>query len=859
MDNDKKIKLFISYSHEDPEDIDMLIKHLAPLKTKGMIDIWSDSKINAGQEFQDEIDSKLEFSDIVCLLISPNFLTSNACLKEKEIAFELKKKKGFLVVPIILTHCGWLDDGDLSKSLALPTDGKEIASYSDKNEAWHIVYEGIKELVYQEYKIREIEISSEFQDFLQTTEMLADAHSQKEEVLFDDIFIYPELSKFDSVRKFEEKIGLKTLIEDIFQHPKVLIAGENQSGKTGICKKLFSDLRNLNFVPVYLSDPTYNYHGKIENKIAKALAEQYVSIESENIDKQRIVPIIDDFQFAKNKEKHIEDLSEYKYQVIIVDDIFSLNIKDENVIGTFTHFKIEELNPILRNRLITKWIHLAGKKDVQFENLIYQKIDEKTELVDRTLGKIFGNGIMPAYPFFILSIISTYEVFARPLDQEITSQGYCYQALIYMYLRKQGVKNYEIDTYVNFLTEFSFFIYSNKKNEISGSEFDDFIEKYLDQYNLPVKQETLLEKLMATRLVAFDSFGNYSFGYKYLYYFFVAKYLAENISEQEETITKIIANLHTDENAYIAIFVSHHTKSDYLLDEISSNSLVLFEQYEPATLSKNEMSFFDSQADIIANAALPSAPSETERSNRLSTQNNNQIEKTEKDQENDNEIEVGVRRSIRTVEVMGQVIKNRAGSLDRTKLERIFSEAMNVHLRVLSSYFAYIQNEDEQQEFVRFLSERLELTVAKKSEERREKGKKERRFSKDELEEISKTIFWNINFFIAYGLINKIIKSIGSNQLIQITQKVCDEIDTPASHLIKHGILMWYAKNIQVESIAKILDGDDFSNVAKKMMNYQIVNHCSMHKVGYKDKQRIEKRFGISRTKMLTLQAQKDN
>ncbi|MBC8555104.1 MAG: toll-Interleukin receptor, partial [Candidatus Brocadiales bacterium] len=119
----------------------------------------------------------------------------------------------------------------------------------------------------------------------------------------------------------------------------------------------------------------------------------------------------------------------YKYQVIIVDDVFGLNIKDENLLGTFTHFQIEELNPALRNRLITMWTHLTDKKDTQIENLLYQKIDEKTELVDRTLGRIFGSGIMPAYPFFILSIVSTYEVFTKPLDEEITSQGYCYQAL----------------------------------------------------------------------------------------------------------------------------------------------------------------------------------------------------------------------------------------------------------------------------------------------------------------------------------------------------------------------------------------------------------------------------------------------
>jgi len=51
-------------------------------------------------------------------------------------------------------------------------------------------------------------------------------------------------------------------------------------------------------------------------------------------------------------------------------------------------------------------------------NQFYQIIDQKTELVNHTLGKILGSGIMPAYPFFILSVISTYETFQIPLEQE---------------------------------------------------------------------------------------------------------------------------------------------------------------------------------------------------------------------------------------------------------------------------------------------------------------------------------------------------------------------------------------------------------------------------------------------------------
>ncbi|GAI46665.1 unnamed protein product, partial [marine sediment metagenome] len=63
------------------------------------------------------------------------------------------------------------------------------------------------------------------------------------------------------------------------------------------------------------------------------------------IDKERIIPIIDDFYFAKNKEKHIKDLSIYPRCIVVVDEIFGINIKDEKLIGSFTHLKIRELKP----------------------------------------------------------------------------------------------------------------------------------------------------------------------------------------------------------------------------------------------------------------------------------------------------------------------------------------------------------------------------------------------------------------------------------------------------------------------------------------------------------------------------------
>jgi len=189
MEQNKKLKLFISYSHKDEKPyIDDFKKHIDILKDKGLIEDWYDRKILAGEDFQNKINNNLEDADIICLFISANFLSSSSCKKEKEKALELRKKKGISVIPIILSHCEWLDEEDIPKFLALPNDGKPISKFEDQDEAWHDVYEGLKKVVEKEVKFKKLKITEEFESFLQDTEMLTKAHSEKERVLLDDIF-----------------------------------------------------------------------------------------------------------------------------------------------------------------------------------------------------------------------------------------------------------------------------------------------------------------------------------------------------------------------------------------------------------------------------------------------------------------------------------------------------------------------------------------------------------------------------------------------------------------------------------------------------------------------------------------------
>ena len=310
-EQNKKLKLFISYSHEDnlPEHphIERFKKHIAPLNNNGLIEEWYDREILSGEYYQNKIDNNLGDADIICLFISVNFLFSSSCMDEKKKALELRKKKGVPVIPIILSPCGWKDDKDIFKLLALPTDGMPVSKYSDRDEAWQDVCNGLKKIIEKEIKIKQLEIKEEFEKFLHGSEMLAEVHSQKESVFLDNIFIYSELDKYDNLGEQGDKISSEELLNNISDYPKIVIAGEDLSGKTTLCKSIFNELRVRNFIPVYVSDKKTHSRGKIKNNIFDSLREQYKDIGINEIDNERIIPIIDNFHNATNKEKLIKD------------------------------------------------------------------------------------------------------------------------------------------------------------------------------------------------------------------------------------------------------------------------------------------------------------------------------------------------------------------------------------------------------------------------------------------------------------------------------------------------------------------------------------------------------------------------
>jgi tetratricopeptide (TPR) repeat protein len=143
------VEIFCCYARKDQSLLNELKIHLIPLKRQGLITIWADTDIDAGIEWDKEIEKHLDTAQIILLLISPEFIASDYCYStEMKRAMERHECGEARVIPIILRHTSW-QLAPFGKLQPLPTGAKPVisSSWHNKNVAFHDVAEGIRKTV----------------------------------------------------------------------------------------------------------------------------------------------------------------------------------------------------------------------------------------------------------------------------------------------------------------------------------------------------------------------------------------------------------------------------------------------------------------------------------------------------------------------------------------------------------------------------------------------------------------------------------------------------------------------------------------------------------------------------------------
>ena len=101
--------IFISYSHRDEAEKEALIGHLSVLlHDHHTLEIWSDDRIEAGADWEQDIEQAMERATVAILLISMNFLISDFITnKELPRLLQRRQTEGLTIFPIIAKDCAW--------------------------------------------------------------------------------------------------------------------------------------------------------------------------------------------------------------------------------------------------------------------------------------------------------------------------------------------------------------------------------------------------------------------------------------------------------------------------------------------------------------------------------------------------------------------------------------------------------------------------------------------------------------------------------------------------------------------------------------------------------------------------------
>ena len=467
--------LFYSYSHKDAQYRDDMETALSQLKRENLLKDWSDLNILPGRPISKEIKEKMDEVDILVFLLSPDFINSDECMKEWEYAKQLSAEgKPIFRIPIILRDCSWedlLSDDDIK---ALPNDANPVTS-DDEDTAWKQVYEGIKGVINE---LRRTFIPKlEFIKEMEETDFAAQQH-----VKLQDIFVFPTLSCYPP--QANEGQLRREIIKDqteLLAKKYILIHGEDMSGKTALGRQLFLSLTKTQSIPVLYIDLEEIPRKFNEKVFSNAYYRQFSGDYTLWREQESKILILDNLSSAPNLIELIEFAKEIfdKIVVTLSSDIFYSYFRDEARLADFHEMKIEPLNHQQQEELIRKRLALSDRSKPISDGLVDQ-------IESRVNSIIISNKIVPRYPFFVLSILQTYEGF-MPDDLSITSYGHCYQVLIVASLLKTGISSEDnaINSCFNFAEKLAFKIYQKIRLQQTweNSDLDEFVKEYNRHYN----------------------------------------------------------------------------------------------------------------------------------------------------------------------------------------------------------------------------------------------------------------------------------------------------------------------------------------------------------------------------------------
>ena len=810
------IKLFYSYSHRDMRFRENMKKSLDLLERERLLEGWSDQQIVPGRPIPPAIRAKMNQADIMMFLFSPAFISSEECMKEWNYAKELASSGKLLYrVPIIVRPCAWLDVVQSSEEdnlKALPDDGKAITEFSNRDSGWQQVYEGIKAVINE---LRRTFIpKQEFINTLEITEFVA-----RDTIRLQDIFVFLRLTHEDPKAPLDG-LHRETIssLEELLNHDFVLIHGHETTGKTALAKYAYISLIE-NSQPVLYLDLAEQSARANETFLRDIYQSQFTGDYFIWANQPNKTLILDNLNEDGRSLEFIEFAQDIFDRIVVTtstDHFYSYFI-DDSRLTAFRKLKIEPLTRAQQQDLIRKRLELLEDGEPVTDGFV-----DRVE--DHVNSVIISSSFVPRYPFHVLSIVQTHEKIMPTDMMSITSYGHCYYVLILAHIFRVGISNNHLDAALNLAEHLAFAIY---RHGVEGSttnfDFDEFLNDYRQKF---VTNDMIVNRLRRPSYGIIGQGG--TFRYRFMYYFFLGRFLARGSERGNEVISKMCEQSHLESNYLALLFTIHHTNDLAIIDDILLRTMSTLDQVDPATLNTEDTERFINIVNDFPEEILSRNSVEEERE-RVRVRQDAIDEFTEDAPETAEEAEDmdgetsgksfgdAVYRILKNNKIMGQILRNKYGSLERTKIEEMVETISDSGLRLVNS----------------MLLDQEELTAVA-------------RRIKDEYPDIDiediKQVLEYFSFFWTVVNIQEVVNAINVPEIRRQINDVVKRSNTPAYDLIGYFSLLGRANeltDLEHDRLAALLDAYEEDPFVQRVLSLRTQQYMNTHQSRAKVEQRI--------------------
>lgn len=670
-------------------------------------------------------------------------------------------------------------------------------------------------------------------------------HPAKPDLTLSDIYVFPNLKPFQIKNGnefvYSSLIEGRDLLKTIGAKRRVILFGRQQSGKTTLAKVLFRDFYNKNLTPVLISgDELSSTHlklARLEDLVEARFQKQYQNPllpAFQQLDKDKTVVIIDDYDHsrlnAKGRQRLLEVLlARYDRVVILGDDILKMEeiasgSEGGDVLADFYQFEIIQFGHLLRSKLIGQWFSLGIEYEAD-----QQEVEKRIHQTERLITSLLGKNYLPSYPVFILSLIQAQEATAR-LNSPAGTYGSLYEVLITQALAvHSSVGNRDLR--LTYLSELAFWMHSERRRRVSDDEWEYFHQRHCAKFKIHPSREAIKKEFVASGIL---DFRDECFGFRHpaSYYYFVARYLRDNLSKPEvrQLVTGLLEKLHKEEHASIWLFITHLSKDPFLVDAILEHAKRIYSDLPPAAFEA-DVNFIQTLTDKVERVALEEKRFEEVKEARLRKLDsipdmsdlNDDMEAPEEEMDEALKMLAKMNLALRTLEVLGQLVKNFTGSLEGGDKLALVEECYCLGLRTVSMLFDVFQKDAES--FVDLVVDRI-LERHPKVQSREDLKKKVKQF-----------MFWMIEG-ASFGMVKRISQAVGHSQLGDTYKDVRQNNDTNATALIDISI---HLDNLgfpeeQLKSLAKRFRSNFF---CERLLKQLAVEHFYLFPTSEATKQKV--------------------